>query len=38
MKLVAAMMGKDFDDLSAIKPEGTRDFKAMCPWRLTPRA
>lgn len=26
VKLVAAMMGKDFDDLSAIKPEGTRDF------------
>lgn len=26
VKLVAAMMGKDFDDLSAIKPEGTQDF------------
>ena len=26
VKLVAAMMGKDFDDLSAIKPEGARDF------------
>ncbi len=26
VKLVAAMMGKDFDDLSSIKPEGTKDF------------
>ena len=26
VKLVAAMMGKDFDDLASIKPEGTRDF------------
>ena len=26
VKLVAAMMGKDFDDLAAIKPEGGRDF------------
>ena len=26
VKLVAAMMGKDFDDLSAIKPEGSQDF------------
>ncbi len=26
VKLVAAMMGKDFDDLSAIKPKGTQDF------------
>ncbi len=28
VKLVAAMMGKDFDDLAAIKPEGTRDFSS----------
>ena len=27
VKLVAAMMGKDFDDLSSIKPEGVKDFK-----------
>ena len=27
VKLVAAMMGKDFDDLSSIKPEGMKDFK-----------
>ncbi|MCD8010334.1 MAG: sugar ABC transporter ATP-binding protein [Lachnospiraceae bacterium] len=26
VKLVAAMMGKDFDDLAAIKPEGSRDY------------
>lgn len=26
VKLVAAMMGKDYDDLAAIKPEGTVDF------------
>ncbi len=26
VKLVAAMMGKDFDDLSSIKPEGVSDF------------
>ncbi len=26
VKLVAAMMGKDFDDLAAIKTEGTKDF------------
>jgi simple sugar transport system ATP-binding protein len=26
VKLVAAMMGKDFDDLASIKPEGTKDF------------
>lgn len=26
VKLVAAMMGKDFDDLASIKPEGTMDF------------
>ena len=26
VKLVAAMMGKDFDDLSSIKPEGINDF------------
>lgn len=26
VKLVAAMMGKDFDDLADIKPEGTVDF------------
>lgn len=26
VKLVAAMMGKDFDDLAEIKPEGTVDF------------
>lgn len=26
VKLVAAMMGKDFDDLASIKPEGIRDF------------
>ena len=26
VKLVAAMMGKDFDDLASIKPEGTTDF------------
>ena len=28
VKLVAAMMGKDFDDLASIKPEGTRDFSS----------
>ncbi len=28
VKLVAAMMGKEFDDLAAIKPEGTRSFSA----------
>ena len=27
VKLVAAMMGKDFDDLASIKPETTTDFK-----------
>lgn len=26
VQLVAAMMGKDFDDLASIKPEGTKDF------------
>ena len=26
VQLVAAMMGKDFDDLASIKPEGTMDF------------
>ena len=26
VKLVAAMMGKDFDDLASIKPEGIKDF------------
>ena len=26
VKLVAAMMGKDFDDLASIKPEGSMDF------------
>ncbi|MCI8757098.1 MAG: sugar ABC transporter ATP-binding protein [Oscillospiraceae bacterium] len=26
VKLVAAMMGKDFDDLADIKPEGSQDF------------
>ena len=26
VKLVAAMMGKDFDDLAAIRPEGAKDF------------
>ena len=26
VKLVAAMMGKDFDDLASIKPEGSKDF------------
>lgn len=26
VKLVAAMMGKDFDDLASIKPEGTMNF------------
>ena len=29
VKLVAAMMGKDFDDLASIKPEGTRDFSSV---------
>ncbi len=28
VKLVAAMMGKDFDDLAAIRHEGVRDFSA----------
>ncbi len=26
VQLVAAMMGKDFDDLASIKPEGSKDF------------
>lgn len=26
VQLVAAMMGKDFDDLASIKPEGTKEF------------
>ena len=29
VKLVAAMMGKDFDDLAEIKPEGNRDFSGV---------
>ena len=27
VKLVVAMMGKDFDDLASIKPEGTMDLE-----------
>ena len=37
VKLVAAMMGKDFDDLASIKPEGFPMTKE-APWRSTPGA
>ena len=33
VKLVAAMMGKDFDDLASIKPEGSKDF-AETPYEI----